>query len=888
MIWVSRFKNRLRVLLRKEKLDAEMAEEMRAHLELQEQANRAAGMSADEARYAARRQFGHLDGIKETARDQRGWVWLEDLLRDLRYAARSLRKNPGFTTVAVLTLALGIGANTAIFSAINAVLLRPLPYFEADRIQVLWVTNPKFAAMGYPEIPPTNNDVTEWRNQSRSFESVAACRSEDHTLTDGDTPERVGGSGVTHNFFALFGVAPRLGRGFTEEEDSPGRNRVAVISYGLWQRQFAGDPAIIGKGINLDGVKHTVVGVMPPEFQFPRGAELPAGYGFSQRVDVWVPFGISAAAWTDRGNRQIVALARLKQGITREAAQTELSGIAARLEKQFPENNADMGVKLLPLRHQMVAFARAPLLMLFGAVGLVLLIACANVANLLLARATTRQREIALRSALGAGRARVVRQLLTENLLLAGLGSLLALGFAQLGITALLHFGPANFPQLQETRLDPGAFAFTAVVTVLTALLSGLVPALQTARADLQQVFKASSGSVTGGGRRLREIFVVSQVALALTLLVGSGLLLRSLAAILDVDAGFRPDSVLAFDLELSGTYNNDQSRVAFFDRFRRRLESLPGVEVVGAVSLLPLGGGAENMRDFSVEGAPPSKDKEVIVAEWREVAGGYFPALGIPLIKGRVFSDQEVSQRAQRLVVNETLARRFFAAEDPIGKRLVLGGQPQEIVGLVRDVKSSSLEAPSRPQMYVPGVPNWGGGMAVVVRASGDPRSLVSSVRAELKAIDSALPLVKVRTMEQVVGDTVVGRRFNMLLLGLFAALALLLTTIGLYGSVAYWVNQRTREIGIRLALGGQVKDVVKLVMRQGMRLAAIGTGLGLGGAFFATRLLSSQLFGIGPFDPLTFAGVTLVIALVALLACWLPARRASRVDPMVALRAE
>ena len=500
------------------------------------------------------------------------------ILQDIRYGLRMLRKNPGFTSVAVLTFALGIGANTAIFSAINAVLLRPLPYFEANRIQVLWTTNPKFAAMGYPEIPNTYNNVTEWRNQSRSFESVAACRPVDRTLTDGDTPERVGATIVTHNFFALFGVTPMLGRGFTEEEDSPGRNQVAVISYGLWQRRFAGDPAIIGKEVTLDGVKHTVVGVMPPEFQFPRGAEMPAGFGYAPRVDVWVPFGMGAADWTKRNLNHLVALARLKQGVTREAAQTELSVIAARLEKQFPENNAGMGVKLLPLRHQLVSSSRTPLLMLFGAVGFVLLIACANVANLLLARAKTRQREIAIRSALGAGRARVVRQLLTESLLLASLGALFALCFAQLGITALLKFGPANIPQLQETRLDMVSFLFTAAVTVLTALLSGLAPAIQAARADLQQAFKASSGSVTGGGRRLREVFVVSQIALALMLLVGSGLLIRSLAAVLAVDVGFRPDSVLTFELNLPGEYNNVERRAAFFDQFRNRLESMPGV----------------------------------------------------------------------------------------------------------------------------------------------------------------------------------------------------------------------------------------------------------------------------------------------------------------------
>ncbi len=817
------------------------------------------------------------------------------ILHDIKYGLRILLKSPGFTTVAVLTLALGIGANTAIFSAINAVLLRPLPYFEANRIQVLWTTNPKFAAMGYPEIPNTYNNFTEWRNQSRSFESVAACRPVYRTLTNGDTPERVGATIVTHNFFALFSVTPRLGRGFTEQEDSPGRNQVAVISYGLWHRQFAGDPAIVGETVMLDGVTHTVVGVMPPEFQFPRGDELHAGFGYAPRVDVWIPFGLGVADWTGRNLNHLVALARLKQGVTRQAAQEELNGIAAGLEKQFPQDNAGMGVKLVPLRDQMASLSRTPLLMLFGAVGLVLLIACANIANLLLARAKTRQREIAIRGALGAGRARIVRQLLTESLLLAGLGALLAVGFAQLGITALLKLGPANIPQLQETRLDLVSFLFTAAVTVLTALIFGFVPALQTARINLQQAFKASSGSVTGGGRRLRGVFVVSQIALALTLLVGSGLLIRSLVAVLAVDSGFQPDSVLTFELSLPDKYNDYQRRVAFFDQFRNRLESMPGVRAVGAISFLPLGGSGDSLTSLEIEGAPPSKNKDRITTERHIVAGGYFQAMGITLIKGRFFTDQEGSHGVPAgLVINETLARRFFAAQDPIGKRLkfgdVSGRNWREIVGVVHDVKSMSLETPTRPQIYEPGVPNWGENsiMSIVVRTSGDSRSLASSVRAELKAIDSGVPLAKIRTMEEVVDDTVAGRRFNMLLLGLFAALALVLTTIGLYGSASYWVSQRTREIGIRMALGAQRGDILLQVMRQGLKLTILGVTVGLVGAFALTRVLAHLLFGVTPRDPLTFAGVALLLMAVALFACWLPARRATKVDPMEALRYE
>jgi putative ABC transport system permease protein len=531
----------------------------------------------------------------------------------------------------------------------------------------------------------------------------------------------------------------------------------------------------------------------------------------------------------------------------------------------------------------MVAFSRAPLLMLFAAVGLVLLIACANIANLLLARATARQKEIAIRSALGASQARIVCQLLTESLLLAGLGALLAVGFAQLGISALLRFGPSNLPQLQETRLDMVSFLFTAAVAVLTALLSGLVPSLRAAKTDLQQAFRSGGGSASGGAKRLREIFVVSQIALALMLLVGSGLLIRSLAAVMAVDAGFRPQSVLTFELALSGKYDDYPKRAAFFDQFRNRLNSLPGVRSVGAVSLLPLGGGGESIPGFSIEGAPPSK--ELPAGEFRYVAGGYFQALGIPLTRGRLFTDQEVFQATPRVVINETLARRFFEGQSPLGKRLVVNGQPQEIVGVVGDVKSSSLEAPTRPQIYAPQAPD---SMAVVVRTSGDPRTLIGSARAELKAIDSTVPLDKVRTMEQVVGETEIGRRFNLLLLGLFAALALVLTTIGLYGAVSYWVTQRTREIGIRMALGANRREVLWLVLKQGMTLAVFGVAAGLVAAFGLTRLLSKMLFGIAPNDPATFAAVSLLLALVAALACMIPARRAASIEPMQALRTE
>ena len=816
------------------------------------------------------------------------------LLQDLRYAVRMLAKSPGFTAVAVLTLALGIGAITAMFSAVNAVLIRPLPYLEADRIQILWATSPRFAAMGYPEVPAYYNDITEWRKQSQSLESVTACRPTDRTITDGDTPERVGGAIVTHEFFALFGVAPILGRTFTQEEDSPGRNQVVVISHGLWQRRFAGDPAIIGRTVGLDGVRHTVVGVMPARFQFPRGAELPAYLGFAKETGFWVPFGVGATGWTERTNRAVVTIARLKRGISSAAAQVELDTIAARIEKQFPDSNAEMGVKLLSLRHQIVASSRAPLQMLLGAVGFVLLIVCANIANLLLARATTRQKEIAIRSSLGANRVRVVRQMLTESLLLAGVGALCGVGVARLAIMALLTFGPANLPQLQETRLDPVALAFTAVVTLLVALLFGLAPALEAAKSDLQQVFKDSSGKSTGGSQhRLREMLVVSQIALALTLLVGSGLLIRSLAAVLAVDIGFRADSVLTFELPMPAGRYSKGGRAAFFDQFRKRLESLPGVRAVGAISLLPLGGGAENYSEFRVDGAPPSKDKAMIMGERRDVAGSYFQALGIPLVKGRTFSDQEVAQVVRRVVINETLARRFFAAQDPIGKRLVVfgfehGDPPQEIVGVVGDVKSVSLETPTPPQIYTPRVPNWDDGMALVVRTSGDPRSLVGSVRTELRAIDRSLPLVKVRTMDQVVGDTVIGRRFNLLLLGLFAALALLLTTIGIYGSVAYSVNHRAREIGIRMALGAQRGSVLLQIMRQGLKLTILGTALGLAGALVLSRFMTSLLYEISAADPGTLVLVPLLLFAVAMLACYVPARRATRVDPMVALRCE
>jgi predicted permease len=815
-------------------------------------------------------------------------------MNDLKFAFRQLLKNPGFTSVAVLTLAFGIGASTAIFSLINAALLRDLPFPAAGQLMVAWAADPLKPELKH--LPLANSDIAELRAQNQSFARIAAFMPRTIDLGEGGEPERIGAAGVTAGFFETLGVTPIYGRTLRTEEEAFGGPPVALISHGLWQRRFGGDPAVVGKAISIDGDRRTVIGILPPEFDFPRGAEWPSFLPFAGRTEVWLPLalrpqddGTGWSNWQSHHERMLMMFGRLKPGASPRQAQAELNVFADRLAKDHPDTHQGLRLKLVSLRDQMAEKSSAALIILFLAVGLLLLIACVNVANLLVARGVARQQEMAVRAALGAGPGRLLRQLFTEGLLLAILGGGLGLLVAQGCLKTFLALNPVTYSRLDEASLDPVVLGFAAVVALTTSVLFGLVPALQTSRFDLRRQLHEGGRSGEGSLReRVRAGLVVVEVALALVLLITAGLTVRSFLRVLAVEPGFHADSVLAFEVQLPGVrYQDEASQIGFFEQLIRGLEALPGVRAAGAISYLPLGGG-QNSGRFSVEGEPPVNPVDQPSAERRWVTPGYFAAMGIPLRQGRFFTLTDTANQPRVAVINETLARQFFSSRDPIGRQLQMGGAWRTIVGVVADVKSSSLESEARPQIYVPNAQWAWGGMTVVLHTEGNPLALMPAVRGQLKALDSLLPAGKMRTMEQVVASATSVRRFNMGLLAFFAVAALLLTMMGIYGVIAFLVGQRRREIGVRLALGAQRSDVYWLVVQQGMKPVAIGAVAGLAGSVAAARLVASQLYGVSPFDPLTFTNIILLLAVAALLACWWPARRAARLDPMMALRAE
>jgi putative ABC transport system permease protein len=809
-----------------------------------------------------------------------------DLWQDIRYGARMLLKQPGFTLVATLTLALGIGANTAIFSVVDTVLLRPLPFQEAERLMMLrGVDTRKGDGPGNISYP----NFVDWRAQSGSFERLAAFRHRNFTLTGGGEPARLNGAVASAELFTLLGVSPSLGRSFRAEEDNAGAS-VVILSHGLWRRRFNSDPQVIGRNITLDDRSLTVVGVTPADFQFPIAAE-PA--------DLWTTIAYDATGdnpmTAQRGLGYLRAIGRLKPGVNLTQAQAEIDGIARRLERQYPDSNAHQGARLVPAREHLVGEVRRPLLVLFGAVGCVLLIACANVANLLLARATARRREIALRAAMGASRGRVVRQLLTESVMLALAGSVCGWVLAWGCLESLLSLSPENIPRLQDIRLDGRVFGFTLLVSLLTGVIFGLAPALQAAKTELTETLK--EGGHSGGvarGARLRGALMVAEVAIAFVLTVGAGLLLNSFWRLSQVNPGFDPRQTLAFRLSLPESKYSGSQAVAFFERLQARLQNLPGVRSASVSFGLPFGRGSIGT-DLDIEGRPfASGDRPHI--DCQIVLPDYFRTLGIRLIKGRDFNARDDLNARPVAIINETLARRFFPNEDPIGKRLrpdIAAGPGdvpmREIIGVVGDVRYRSLTADVPPEVYLPypQIP-IAAGMRVALRTDADPRSLISAARTEVHALDKELPLFEVKTLNEYVGGAVAHPRFNALLLLLFAGVALLLTAAGLYGVISYSVTRRTREIGIRMALGAQTHDMLRLVVKQGMTMTLIGEVIGLGGALALTRLLKTLLFGVSAADPLTFSIIVLLLTIVTFVACWLPARRATKVDPMVALRCD
>jgi putative ABC transport system permease protein len=806
------------------------------------------------------------------------------LLQDLRYAFRLLTKSPAFSLIAILTLAFGIGANTAIFTVVNAVLLRPLPFKDPSRLVIIAEKSP------YPTITVSYQNWQDWRDQSRSFESVEGMRPSTIALTgsSGD-PERLKSQYATAGLFPLLGVNAVLGRTFLPEEDRAGGNPVVLLNYGLWKRRFAGSPEIIGQSVTLDSVPRTVVGI------------LPAGFELIFPADVYLPFTPWAKTLPDDRNWHpgIFAIARLKPGVTHEQARTEMVLIAKRLEQQYPDYNTSVSANIVGVREQMVKNIRPALLLLLGAVAAVLLIACVNVANLLLARAASRGREIAIRTAMGASRSRVVRQLLTESVLLSFSGGVLGILIAIAALGPLLRLAGGSVPQALTVELDYRVLLFTLGISIVTGIFFGIVPALRTARLDLRETLnEGSRGSTAGPGhQRTRGLLVAAEIAMAMLLLVGAGLLLRSFSRLQEVSPGFQPDHLLAADFPLSqNAYAKPEQRFEFFDRLVQRAHSLPGVRSAAATSAVPVnaGGGAIH---FNIYGRPPKSPHDFTAAGYFTVTPNYFETIGAPLLQGRLFTPSDVEKAPAVVVVNATMAHTYWPNESPIGKRMQLGALPDDqvpwmqVVGVVGDVLQNLGNAPAA-EMYLPYrqadglLPVFQ--LSLVMRTATEPHGAVSSLRAAVAEIDPNQPIVNVRSMEENIATSMSDSRFRTWLIGIFAFLALVLAGVGVYGVMSYTVTQRISEIGVRVTMGAQPTDVFRLIVGEGLRLALIGVVVGLAAALALSRLLKTFLFGISAYDPVTFVGVSVLLTLVALAACYFPARRATLVDPLVALRYE
>jgi putative ABC transport system permease protein len=803
-------------------------------------------------------------------------ILIEDLWKDFRFSLRSLLKRPGFTAIVLIALGLGIGANTAIFSLVNAVILQPLPYRDPDRLISVYGTRNR-STQG--SVGPT--DFLDYRSQNKTFEQFAASSSMmlPMNLTGSGEPERLSASAITGNYFDTFGVRPALGRGFSLENEKIGQDHVTVLSHAFWQTRFGGDPNIVNKTINLDGKAYEVLGVMPAEVVLPQPAQL------------WVPLNFDAdPEMKMRNARFLLSIGRLKEGVTLDQAQTDTDLIAAQLEQQYPDSNTGWSLRLIPLREILVGGSRTMLFILFGAVGFVLLIACANVANLLLVRAAARQKEIAMRTALGASRLRIVRQMITESLLLAIFGGAFGALLAVAGVKLLVSLGEDNIPRTANVKIDATVLAFTLIISLATGLLFGLAPAIRAMKENLVDALKDGirGGSEATVKNRTRSLLVVFESAIAVMLLIAAGLLIRSLVALQNVDPGFDPNNVLTLRVDLSRQkYNTPEKASTFFEQLETRVAGLPGVEAVGLITDLPLSGEARDM-PYRVEGRPATSDTAFV--DFRRVNKNYFSAMRIPLRRGRNFTEQEVRQSDQAIVVSQAFVDSVFPNEEALGKRLIIWSgirdEPYEIIAIVGDTRYQSLQGEPSATMYVPTREFLF--VNLVIRTQGDPLSLVGGVRKEVNALDPDQPIAAIRPMTEWVAMSAAGARYRTTLLGLFALLAMILAATGIYGVMSYSVAQRTQEIGVRMALGARPLDVLKLVVRQGMMLALIGAIVGLAGALALTRVMSSLLFGVTERDPITFVAVAALLIVVAFISCFVPAHRATRVDPLIALRCE
>ncbi len=876
----------LRNLFRRERVDRDLDAEVRAHLDLLTEERLREGLPPDQARRAARLELGGVEQVKEDVRSSRSGVWLEQFWQDVRYGARQLRRNPGFSAVAIATLALGIGANTAIFTVVNSVILRRLPFPQPDQLVAIAETDPTDTIKNVTVDYTTTHDLEE---RSHSFQGMSLLMSGGGALVEGAEPERLSGVRVTSNFFDTLGVRMALGRSFLPEEDRPDNRHFLILSHELWVRRFGADPGVIGRVIRLTDASFTIVGVLPAGLHaqlFPGTEELP---------EIYAPLGYDLKAdGACRGCQHLRLIARLKPGVTVASARAELVTLMQNIVSEHPTGYApNTSVRVEALRDSVLGRVGTALWVLLGAAGFVLLIACSNVANLMIARATGRNREMALRAALGAGRRRLTCQMLTESLLLALAGGASGVALAWWGTRLLVSLAPAEIPRLDELQVDDFVLLFAFAASLLTGLLSGLAPAFRASRVNLNDALKDASKS-TGSRERqaLRNSLVTTQIALAFVLAVGAGLMARTLVRLLDVNPGYDPHNVLTVGTYVYGEhYKKNENELAYYQQVFSRLRPLPGIEGVAMVSTLPLAG--FDRRGFHIQDRPVANESDVPFVDAYSVTPDYFRVMRIPLKRGRVFTDQDVATAERVAVISDSCAKSVFPGEDPIGRHIQLGGREDKkpwitIVGIVGDIRQYSLDRPSQMEAYIAQAQDLNFGYWLVARTTVDPRLLEHSVRAAFNEVDKTLPVYMVKPMEDYVAATLAERTFTLALLSLFGLLALALASIGIYGVVSYLVNERTREVGIRMALGAERRDILAMVLRQGIGLVVAGLLAGFAASLLLTRLLVSLLFEVRPTDFATSLAVALLLTLVALLACYVPARRASRVDPLVALHYE
>jgi putative ABC transport system permease protein len=873
---------RVRALVTRDRFDADLEEEMRLHVDMRARRLEAAGHDADDARREAQARFGHPTRHVERSRDAWGLRGVEAVLQDVHYAVRLLARNPGFSAVAIIALALGIGATTAIFSVVDAVLLRPLPFGDPARLVALWEDGSSF---GFPKNTPAPGNYADWTHVS-ALSGAAALDTRDFNLTGDGRPEKVGGAGATATFFQVMGVSPALGRAFTAAEDAPGTPaRVAVIGHGLWIRRFGGDRNILGRSVLMNGQQYSIVGVMPPRFAYP-----------FREIEIWVPIGFTGEELSNRGGHYLWVVGRLAPGRTVADLNAELRTLANRLAHDFPQTNDHIGMYAVSLLDDYVGDLGTALIVLLAAVGVVLVITAANLANLLLARATGRTREMAVRAAIGAGGGRIVRQMIVENLVLAVLGALAGLVVAWAGFGVLGTLVPENLRDVSVLRIGWRVMGFALLVAVVTGVIVGLVPARQVTRTDLVSALKQATAGSRGARHPLRSALVVTEIAGAMILVVAAGLMIESFAALQRVNLGFRADQLLTLRTPLpQGAYDDFARRVSFAERVLDKVRAIPGVTSAAYTSALPLVWKGGTM-GFYPEGTERPDPTLAYDANNRVVTPGFIETMGMTLAGGRTFDARDSASAPPVVIVNEAMAKQYWPSGHALGRRLKLGGPKEDvpwrtIVGVVHDVKSMGVDQPSRPEMYFPleqSQGNWMWPRDLVVRADGDPLALTGAIRDAIWAVDPGQPVSDVNTMDAVVDKEVVQRRTQMRLLGAFASLALILSCLGVYGVLSLVVSERTEEIGLRMALGAAPASVLRLVVGDGVRLAVVGVVIGLAGAWWATRFLQGLLYGVQPHEPWLYAGLAAVLLAVSIVAVYLPARRASQVDPIIALRVQ